>query len=47
MGISNNAEDWEDNLKNIDLDNDKWEVYSLDSDMLNDAKNGKVVAIIC
>ena len=34
-------------LEELDLYEDEWESGRLDNNNLNDAKNGKVVAIIC
>ena len=41
--VSEDAEE----LEELDLYDDEWEAGRLDNNNLNDAKNGKVVAIIC
>lgn len=40
------SEDTEE-LEELDLYEDEWEAGMLDNNNLNDAKNGKIVAIIC
>jgi hypothetical protein len=42
----NKAQD-NDELEDLDLDEDEWEAYTIDSEMLNNARVGKTVAIIC
>lgn len=42
-----NVSDDSEELEDIDIDEEEWDIYTLDSNMLNNAKNGKVVAIIC
>ena len=42
----NDAQD-NDELENCDLDGEEWEAYTIDSEMLKNAKAGNTVAIIC